>query len=91
MFDDVPVYRSADIERIENKGLQNKVAWGHDLSVYLSDRLSLVGGGKLTLEEFCHDIDTNFSHGRDEKRDNFMSVMKELAAKVAKAVTEFGE
>jgi hypothetical protein len=61
----------------------NKVAWGHDLSVYLSAQIRLVSEGLLSLADFCHDIDTNFNLDRNETRDAFMTGIKELAAKVA--------
>jgi TorA maturation chaperone TorD len=68
--------------------MENKVPWGHELSVWLSDQLRLIGDGTLGLEDFCHDIDTNFCHDRNETRDNFMTAIKELAYKVVNGIEE---
>jgi hypothetical protein len=62
---------------------ENLVPWGHALSQWISDELRRIGDGSLSVEDFCHTIDTEFSHGRDEQRNEFMTAVKQLARQVA--------
>lgn len=72
-------YVAQIFEKIEYLGLKNKVAWGHDLSVYIESQFALLRSDELALNDFYLDIDTNFCHGRNGSRDLFMYSIKELA------------